>query len=251
MKISVLLILASISTTLNAKPFCISHRGVATESVENSLNSIQKAIDVGSDGVEFDIHHTRDGQAILMHDESLEKVAKSIEGKNCPLTKEVKSLSLEEIHSNCILKDGQKIPLLEEVLSILETEDIFTFLELKDSPTQKTIELIEQYNTQKPELLRIISFKSKALRKLKKKRKSSSFWKDVELMKVYKFFPLSFADYGVNIFFKTRFMAWLPNLFGKEVGVWTVNSDKDLKKVLKRRIHFVTTDNVERCMELK
>ncbi len=251
MKIFVLLILASISTTLNAKPFCISHRGIATDSIENSLDSIQKAIDAKSDGVEFDVHHTRDGQAILMHDENLEKVAKSIEGKSCPLTKEIKYLSLEEIQTNCILKDGQTIPLLEDTLKILETENIFTFIELKDSPTPQTISLIEEYNSQKPELLRIISFESKALKKLKKKRKSSPFWRDVELMRVYKFLPFSFSDYGVNIYFKTRFMAWIPNLFGKEVGVWTVNSDKDLKKVLKRRIHFVTTDNVERCMELK
>ncbi|PIK16018.1 MAG: hypothetical protein CES88_04625 [Halobacteriovorax sp. JY17] len=219
--------------------------------MENSLSSIEKAIEVQSDGVEFDIHHTRDGIAILMHDENLERVSKSKEGMNCPLQTEVKYLTFSEIKANCELQNGEEIPTLEEVLRILETEELFTFLEVKDIPNARTVALIEKYNNQKPELLRVISFESKALKVFKKKRKNSDFWNEVDLMRVYKFLPISFSDYGIDIYYKTRFMAWLPRLFGKEIGVWTVDSDKDLRKVLKRKIKFVTTNNVERCMELK
>ena len=251
MKIIVLLILASISATLNAKPLCISHRGVTTNSIENSLSSIQRAVDVGSEGIEFDVHHTSDGIAILMHDETLERVSTSKEGMNCPLYTEVKYLSFERIRTNCQLRNGEEIPTLEETLQFLESENLYTFLEVKDIPNTKTVNLIKKYNAQKPEKLRIISFESKALKVFKKLRKKSAFWDDVDLMRVYKFLPISFSKYGVNIYFKTRFMAWLPNLFGKEIGVWTVNTDKDLRKVLKRKIHFVTTDKVERCLALK
>ncbi|WP_417336517.1 glycerophosphodiester phosphodiesterase [Halobacteriovorax marinus] len=251
MKIFLLLILASISSTLNAKPYCISHRGVTENSIENSMSSIQNAINVGSDGVEFDIHHTKDGHAILMHDEDLVRVAKSRDGRKCPVTSLVKDLRLREIQNNCVLKNGEEIATLEEALQYLETRDLYTFLELKDSPNTRSIQLIEEYNRQKPELLRVISFESKALRVLKKLRQISDFWRDVELMRVYKFLPFSFSDYGVDIYYKTRFMAWLPRLFGKELGVWTVDEDKDLRRVIKRKIKFITTNRVERCMELK
>lgn len=251
MKILTLLILTSISATLNAKPFCISHRGIVENSIENSLSAIQAAIDANSDGVEFDIQHTKDGHAIAIHDEDLLRVSKSRTGMSCPLEKKIEDLSLSEIKQKCVLKNGEEIPLLEEVLKLLETENLYTFLEIKDYPNQRTIKLIEKYNNQKPELLRVISFKSKALKVLKKLRKKSGFWNEVELMRVYKFLPFSFSDYGVDIYFKTRFMAWLPKLFGKEVGVWTVDTDKDLKKILKKKIKFVTTNNVKRCMELK
>lgn len=251
MKITSILILSLISVSLYAKPSCIAHRGFSAEFPENSMSSIVAAIDMNSDGVEFDIHHTKDGVAIVMHDETLERTVESKTGMSCPLTKEIKDINYSTIRDNCKLINGGDIPTFLETMQFLEDKDVYTFIEFKDKPTSNTLDLIEEYNSQKPELVRLISFKSKSLKKAKKRAKKSRFWKKVKMMRVYKWLPISFSKYGVDIYYKTRFMAWLPNFFGKEVGVWTVDDKKDLKKLMKRKISFITTNRVDTCMSLK
>ena len=58
----------------------IAHRGNHTHAPENSLKSISEAIDVGADYVEIDLRSTRDGQLILMHDETVDRMT-NLNGK--------------------------------------------------------------------------------------------------------------------------------------------------------------------------
>ncbi|WP_164848402.1 glycerophosphodiester phosphodiesterase family protein [Halobacteriovorax sp. HLS] len=251
MKFLLILILSSFSISLYAKPKCIAHRGFSAEFPENSSLSIAAAVEMGAEGVEFDIQHTKDGVAILMHDETLERTAESKQGMNCPLLSPIAELEYQEIQNNCQLIGNGEIPRLADTLEYLEDKDLYSFIEFKDVPNDRTLDLIEEFNSQKPQLVRLISFKSKALKKANKRSKTSAFWNDIKIMRVYKWLPISFSKYGIDIYYKTRFMAWIPNFFGKEVGVWTVDSKKDLKKMLKRRIAFITTNRVDTCLSLK
>ncbi|MGE5673998.1 MAG: glycerophosphodiester phosphodiesterase [Mycobacterium leprae] len=51
----------------------IGHRGTAGTAPENTLVSFKRALAIGADGVEFDIHRTRDGEFVVMHDFSIER----------------------------------------------------------------------------------------------------------------------------------------------------------------------------------
>ena len=51
----------------------VGHRGVRALLPENTLISFQKAIDLGLNGIETDIHMTTDGQLVLHHDDTLER----------------------------------------------------------------------------------------------------------------------------------------------------------------------------------
>jgi glycerophosphoryl diester phosphodiesterase len=46
----------------------VAHRGASAEAAENSLEAFEKAIQVGSDLIEFDVLRTRDDQLIAFHD---------------------------------------------------------------------------------------------------------------------------------------------------------------------------------------
>ena len=61
---------------------CIAHRGNSSIFLENSLAALQSAAEVKAHGVEFDIRHTSDQQAIVLHDEELQRVTKS--SNRCP-----------------------------------------------------------------------------------------------------------------------------------------------------------------------
>eukprot|EP00667_Euglena_gracilis_P013162 EG_transcript_13559 len=58
----------------------ISHRGGAAERLENTLEAFQHAMDIGTDMLELDVHLTRDGQVVVAHDGSLDRLA-GVEGR--------------------------------------------------------------------------------------------------------------------------------------------------------------------------
>lgn len=59
----------------NFKSMIIGHRGVKGKIMENTLESILYAIDLGVDGIEIDIRRCYTGEIILFHDETLDRLA--------------------------------------------------------------------------------------------------------------------------------------------------------------------------------
>ena len=55
------------------RPLVVGHRGAMGLRPENTLESFELAFDLGSDLVELDVHLTRDGQAVVIHDDTLER----------------------------------------------------------------------------------------------------------------------------------------------------------------------------------
>ena len=83
------------------------HRGAAGLVLENTVASIKKAIALGVDGVEFDVRTTKDGKAVIIHDETLERTHKK--------TGKIAKLTLSEIQ-NLIKKHPFPVPSLEQLL---------------------------------------------------------------------------------------------------------------------------------------
>jgi glycerophosphoryl diester phosphodiesterase len=49
----------------------LAHRGFSGNYPENTMLAFRKAIEAGADGIELDIHESRDGQLVIIHDENL------------------------------------------------------------------------------------------------------------------------------------------------------------------------------------
>src|SRR5690606_10078405 len=94
---------------------CIAHRGVVGPAIENSLDSVLDAVELGADGVEFDIRHSKDGVPFLLHDSKLKRVADPTYAA-CGLATKVSKLDWNDIRDNCRLKDGQEVSSLAQVL---------------------------------------------------------------------------------------------------------------------------------------
>lgn len=56
-----------------SRPLRIGHRGAAGHAPENTMQSIETALRLGVDVVEVDVHCSRDGQLIVMHDERVDR----------------------------------------------------------------------------------------------------------------------------------------------------------------------------------
>ena len=87
----------------------IGHRGTKGYEPENTLLSFQKAIDIGVDGIELDVHLSSDGAIMVIHDETLDRTTN---GKGF-----VNELSLLELNGIQTAKE-QKIPTLQEVFAL-------------------------------------------------------------------------------------------------------------------------------------
>ncbi|CAM3463627.1 glycerophosphodiester phosphodiesterase family protein [Paenibacillus lupini] len=80
----------------NGSVMFAAHRGNWRRASENSLRSIQSAIDLGMDIVELDIWKTKDGALVLMHDDTVDRMTNG-SGKISELTfQEIRSLRLKQ-----------------------------------------------------------------------------------------------------------------------------------------------------------
>lgn len=57
-----------------AKPLIIAHRGASAEFPENTLPAFRRALELGVDGIELDVHTTRDGVPVVFHDDQLRRL---------------------------------------------------------------------------------------------------------------------------------------------------------------------------------
>ena len=118
----------------------IGHRGAMGHALENTIESINKAIDFEVDGIEIDIFKTRTGELVVYHDAVLSRLTNS--------DAFIEEISLDSIN-NIRLSDGSSIPTLNEIIDIIPNE-IFLNIELKGINTAYlTNELILKYSKQK------------------------------------------------------------------------------------------------------
>jgi glycerophosphoryl diester phosphodiesterase len=91
-----------------ASPRVLAHRGLATEAPENTMLAFLKALSIGVDYLETDVHASQDGVAVIAHDPDLSRVA----GR--PVR--VDHLTMAELRK-VSLGDGQYFVSLAEVLN--------------------------------------------------------------------------------------------------------------------------------------
>lgn len=104
-------------TLINAQPLIIAHRGASGLSPENTLASVKKALDIGVDMIEVDVHLTKDSVPVVIHDRSLKRTTSINKKVNELTSKEIKQLSAGSWFNNDF-KD-EKIPLLSEVITLV------------------------------------------------------------------------------------------------------------------------------------
>lgn len=97
------------------RPLRIAHRGVTSLGIENSLAAFRAAVEnpsLGIDGVELDVHSTRDGELVVHHDATLRS------------GREISTLPVGEVVRE-VLGDGSAVPTLGEALEVLRGVAVF------------------------------------------------------------------------------------------------------------------------------
>ena len=111
------------------KPLIYAHRGASKYSPENTFASYIKAVKMGADGIEIDVHKSKDGYLIVCHDETVDRTTNgSGYIKNMNMV-DLKSLDAGSWFDTAYV--GEKIPLLDEVLEFVKMENLFLNIEIR------------------------------------------------------------------------------------------------------------------------
>ncbi|KWZ75793.1 glycerophosphodiester phosphodiesterase [Anaerococcus tetradius] len=145
----------------------LAHRGFKGSYPENTMLAYRKAIEVGADGVEFDVHLTKDGELVIIHDENLIRT--------CGVDILVKDLSLAELKkydaANGYEQYHEEIPTLREYFAYAKDLDIVTNIEIKnglffyEGIEKKLYDLIKEYSME--EKVIISSFNHQSILRMK------------------------------------------------------------------------------------
>lgn len=103
----------------------IAHRGMPRKARENTLAAFQLAIAAGADGIELDVHATRDGVIVVRHDALLPPAPGAPAGSHGPA---IAACTFSELRGEGLAEAD--IPSLEEVL-LLTNDRVTLYVEIK------------------------------------------------------------------------------------------------------------------------
>ncbi len=102
-------------TAPKKKMFVWAHRGASAFAPENTMSAFKAAEEAGADGVELDVHLSRDGVPVVIHDETLDRTTSGHGPVMAVTAAELLELDAGSWFSSDFA--GEQIPLLAEVLA--------------------------------------------------------------------------------------------------------------------------------------
>ena len=219
----------------------IAHRGYVAKGVENSIEALEGAAEVGADYVEFDIILTKDNKFVVMHDYNLKRLA--------GLNKRVQDMNFDEV-VGLTIKQGDytsKIPSLEEFVNKAKELNMNLVIELKPhgaEPSNYIDILIDEVKRLKLENYKFMSLDSKVMEELETK---------VPNLETGYVIPLQFGNFHhSNVdFFVIEDFSYRDRLVeqarkeNKQVFVWTINDPALITKYLQNPADAIITDEPE------
>ena len=224
-----------------------AHRGASGIMPENTLASFQKAAELGADGVELDIQLTKDGELVVIHDETVDRTT---DGKGW-----VKDYTFEEIRKlnacNTFHDAGTfQIPTMKEVFELLKPTGLTINIELKtgiidySGIEEKIVALTHEEGFED----RVIysSFNHYSIMKIQKldPKAITAF--------LYSDGPLDMPEYGkehhVNALHPALYNLRMPDFmkkcheYGLDVNVWTVNTEEYAKLCIQAGVNAIITN---------
>lgn len=222
----------------------IGHRGAMGHETENTLASIQKAMDLGVDMIEIDVFRVKSGEIVVFHDERLERLSNA-----GGLIEDYSMFELRKV----ILDGNHKIPMLQDVLKLIDHK-VRLNIELKGANTSDRVNFIIEYY-----------IKEKGW-KLEDFLISSFNWEELESMRSYnpeiaiavlteedpvQAIPTAkkLGAIAINPFYKTLNADTVNALHdeGFKVYTWTVNELQDIESMRSMKVDGIFTNYPERA----
>ena len=195
---------------------------------ENTISSFKKAVELGADAIELDVHLCKSREIVVIHDDTVDRTTNG--------TGKVGELTLDEIKALDI-EGGEKIPTLREVLEQLECQ---IFIEIKAGWAAIGVaEMVAEFGHER---LNVISFNENALSAVAAMNNKIKTGLNIE----NEISSVEGAFYSVNpsIQLITPQLVEMIHSKGMKVFTWTVNGQEDLQKAVNAGVDGIMSDNI-------
>ena len=236
-----------------ARPHLLAHRGLNQQQTgidENSIAAFEQALKFGATHIESDVHATKDGVAVLFHDDDLQRVA------GLPL--KISELTFAEL-SEIKLANGSKVPSLREVLQHFPSLRLNLDVKAR-AGCEATAKVLNEFRAFDRVLVSSFSRarKIQTLRLLDAKVATSAASTEVlGLWITHKLFGFGFGVIAKNfdaiqiprsfglIHLDTESFIKRARKHGLEVHFWTVNDPKEGKALIDLGATGIVSDRVD------
>ena len=241
-----LLFIALLNSCISNKDILVvGHRGAMGHVLENTIESVKKAIELNVDGIEIDVFKSKTGELVVYHDPFLSRLSNS-------------NAFIEEISLDSIKKveliGGFSIPTLKEIVDIIP-EKIFLNIELKgkDTANETNIIIINHLNKFNLPISKFIisSFRWDELKKIRSINKDlpiailvDSLHKIDDAIKLAK--QINAVALNPNNKFITRGIVNKIQSNNIKVYPYTINNPKNIKRMRLMGVDAIITDYPER-----
>lgn len=235
-----------------------AHRGNKSEFPENSLLAFKSAIELGVDGIECDVHLSKDGQAIIIHDETINRTSTG--------HGEIKNMTLADIKAVRLLNPDNR-PSEEEIPTLSEMLDEFDNLnfdgalniELKtDQHDYEGIEaLVKELVEAKPRTYKIIysSFNWTSIQRMTQLQPNAELALLIaKPLLAYQHLISSFDPQALHVDFTLVDHFEEANETTLPLRLWTVNETTDLEKWLlatDTKVEAIMTDYPRQALKMR
>lgn len=218
---------------------------------ENTLPAFEQAARLGADGVELDIQLTRDGQVVVIHDEYIDRTS---DGKG--LVKDYTLGELRQFNYNKTMPETcphADIPLMEEVLELLDPTGLTINIELKTGYIfykdieDKIIRLVHERHWEDRVIYSSFNhYTIKRVQELDPEAQTAFLYMDgfIDM-------PGYGKAHGVNALHPEFHNLQYPGFpedckaAGLDVNVWTVNTPEEVRWCAAHGVHAVITNDPE------
>jgi len=234
----------------------IAHRGWSGCYPENTMLAFRKAAEIKADGIELDVHLSKDKEVMIIHDEALIRTT----GKSGAVSDYTRS-ELERISAGKTKEDVfgfTPIPALEEFLDFLAGTDLMVNIELKTAPVyypgleEKTLSLVKRFKLED----RVIfsSFNWLSVMKLKELAPSIPGGLLIELPRIrnigYQIHDLKLQAYHPDYALLDDEAVSELHANAVDINVWTVNDEAKMKQCQKWDVAGLITNNPDLAIKL-
>ncbi len=225
------------------QPLIIGHRGAMGHETENTLPSIQKAMDLGVDMIEIDVFKIKSGEIVVFHDDTVDRLT------NGPGN--IEEYNIFELNK-LIVDGGHKIPMLQDVLKLIDNK-VALNIELKGAGTADKVNFIMNYYIEKKnwsaDNFLISSFNWDELREMRKYNPNVAIAvlteeNPTDAMEVAK----ELNAVAINPYFKelNEEVANQIHDEGFKIYTWTVNEPQDIETMKDIGVDGIITNFPER-----
>ncbi|RRD31960.1 glycerophosphodiester phosphodiesterase [Streptococcus minor] len=232
----------------------VAHRGSRINRPENTLTAFEEAIRVGADGIELDVHLSKDGEVVVIHDETVDRTTNG-SGRVRHLTiAELKELDAGSWFD--VAFTGEKIPTLLEVLELLERTGFRGSLNIEfktDFHPYPNMEKKVQVLLDKKDWPFDIMYSSFSLRALLRMHRLDPTAEVAYLVKKSRFLVLlgRILPWITTLHLSYKWYFHNQSTYKKGVRLWTVNNEEVMKKAFRSDVRAIITDKPEEAIRLR